>query len=76
MVMANIYARCGNYDKALDELENLLSSQTYHTIHDFEMNEHLAPLRHLPRYQELIRKYSAGAGPYSVQGILSAWAGP
>ena len=57
MVMANIYARCGDYDKALDELENLLSSQTYHTIHDFEMNKNLTPLRHLPRYQKLLGKY-------------------
>ena len=56
MVMANIYARCGDYDKALDELENLLSSQTYHTIHDFEMNENLTPLRQLPRYKEMIQK--------------------
>ena len=61
MVMANIYARCGDYDKALDELENLLSSQTYHTIHDFEMNEHLTPLRQLPRYKEMIKKYSAAS---------------
>ena len=62
MVMATIYVRCGNYDKALDELGELLSSQTSYTVHDFEVNEHLTPLRHLPRYQELIRKYSANAG--------------
>jgi tetratricopeptide (TPR) repeat protein len=62
MVMANIYARCGDYDKALDELEELLSSQTYYTVHDFELNANLIPLRHLPRYQELIRKYGADAG--------------
>lgn len=58
MVMANIYAGCGEYDKALDELEELLSSQTNYTAHDFEMNSKLNPLRRLPRYQELIGKYS------------------
>ena len=62
MVLANIYARCGDYDKALDELEDLLSSQTSYAVHDFEMNENLAPLRHLPRYRELIRRYGANAG--------------
>jgi len=62
MVMANIYTGCGDYDKALDELEQLLSSLTSYTVHDFEMNENLAPLRHLPGYQELIRRYGANAG--------------
>ena len=57
MVMANIYAGCGKYDKALDELEELLSSQTNYTVHDFEMNTNLNPLRHLPRYQKLLEKY-------------------
>lgn len=58
MVMANIYAGCGEDDKALDELEGLLSSQTNYTVHDFEMNTNLNPLRRLPRYQELMKKYA------------------
>ncbi|MDH4156770.1 MAG: hypothetical protein OEW00_05795 [candidate division Zixibacteria bacterium] len=62
MVMANIYTGCGEYDKALDELEELLSSQTSYTVHDFEMNSNLALLRHLPRYREMIRKYRTASG--------------
>lgn len=58
MVMANIYAGCGEYDKALEELEELLSSQTSYTVHDFEMNTNLDPLRRIPRYQELMKKYA------------------
>lgn len=57
MVMAEIYVRCGNYEEALDELESLLSSQTSYTVYGFEMNENLAPLRHLPGYQKLLEKY-------------------
>ena len=62
MVMAIIYVKCGNHDKALDELNELLSSQTSYTVHDFEMNAHLIPLRHLPKYRELIQKYGTASG--------------
>ena len=62
MVMAVIYIKCGEYDKALDELEELLSQQTNYTVNDFKLNRELEPLRKLPRYQEMMRKYSAGAG--------------
>jgi tetratricopeptide (TPR) repeat protein len=61
MVMANIYARCGDYDKALDELEELLSQQTNYTVNDFKLNSELEPLRKLPRYQEMMRKYAFAA---------------
>ena len=57
MVMAIIYVKCGLYDKALDELEELLSQQTNYTPNDFNMHEEFAPLRKLPRYQELMQKY-------------------
>lgn len=57
MVMAIIYVKCGEYDKALDELDELLAEQTPYTINDFKLNPELEPLRKLPRYQEMIRKY-------------------
>jgi tetratricopeptide (TPR) repeat protein len=57
MVMAIIYAKCGDYDKALDELEELLSQQTPYTVNDFKLNRELEPLRKLPRYQKLLEKY-------------------
>jgi tetratricopeptide (TPR) repeat protein len=62
MVMANIYARCGDYDKALDELEELLSQQTNYTVNDFKLNSELEPLRKLPRYQEMVQKYRSASG--------------
>jgi len=62
MVMANIYARCGDYDKALDELEELLSQQTNYTVNDFKLNSELEPLRKLPRYQEMMQKYRSASG--------------
>jgi hypothetical protein len=62
MVMAIIFVKCGEYDKALDELDELLAQQTPYTVNDFMQNPELAPLRRLPRYQEMMRKYSVTAG--------------
>lgn len=59
MVMAVIYVKCGEYDKALDELEELLSQQTNYSTNDFRLSGELALLRKLPRYQQLLQKYSA-----------------
>jgi len=59
MVMAIIYIKCGQYDKALDQIEELLAQQTPYTINDFKLNGKLEPLRELPRYREMMRKYSA-----------------
>lgn len=58
MVMASIYVECGEYDKAMDQLEVLLSEQTPFTVNDFKLNPDLEPLRKLPRYQEMIRKFA------------------
>lgn len=58
MVMAAIYVKCGEHDKAIDELEVLLSQQTGFTVNDFKLNTDLEPLRKLPRYQELMRRYA------------------
>jgi|CXWL01.1.fsa_nt_gi hypothetical protein len=61
MVMAIIYVKCGKYDEAIDQLEVLLSEQTGFTVNSFSKNSNLDPLRDLPRYQEMIRKYSSTA---------------
>lgn len=57
MVMAQIYVKCGEYDKALDKLEELLSLQTPYTVNDFKLFKELAPLRDLPRYRQMMQKY-------------------
>jgi len=62
MVMAIIYTKCGDYDKALDELEELLLQQTNYTVNDFKLNMELEPLRKLPRYQEMLVKYTPAGG--------------
>jgi len=59
MVMAIIYVKCGQYDRALDELEELLAQQTPFTVNDFKLNGKLEPLRELPRFQRLLEKYGA-----------------
>ena len=58
MVMANIYTNCGEYDKALDELEHLLSMETGFTINFFKFEYWARPLWELPRFKELEKKYA------------------
>jgi len=55
--MAIIYARCGEYDKAMDQVEELLANQTPYTVNDFKLCGDLEPLRKLPRFQKLLEKY-------------------
>lgn len=63
MVMAIIYVKCGENDKALDELIDLLGQQTAFTVNDFKLNRELEPLRKLPRYQEMMQNYAGLSGP-------------
>jgi hypothetical protein len=58
MVMAIVYTRCGQYDKAIGELEVLLSQQTNYSVNDFKLNSEFEPLRNLPRYQQLLKRYA------------------
>jgi hypothetical protein len=63
MVMAKIYAKCGEYDKAFDKLDELLSLRTVYTVNDIKHAQEFVPLRDLPRYQQLMQKYS---GDFSI----------
>ena len=58
MVMAQIYTNCGEYEKALDELENLLSLESLVTANSLKFEYWTRPLRELPRYRELEKKYA------------------
>lgn len=62
MVMANIYSKCGEYEKALDQIEVLLTQQTVFTVHGARLNKYYDPLRKLPRYQEMMKKYARPPG--------------
>ncbi len=58
MVMARIYANCGDYEKAMDELELVLSRKTYITINTLKFKHWIDSFRDTPRYQAIIKKYA------------------
>jgi len=62
MVMAIVYTKCGEYDKAIDKLDEVMAQRTIYTVNDLKLNRDLEPLRNLPRYQELIRRYTEDFG--------------
>lgn len=57
MVMAQINVLSGAYDDAIDELEALLELQTWWTTAYMKADPVLAPLRDLPRFEAMIKKY-------------------
>ncbi len=60
--LAEVYSIVGEYDKALDEIELLLSIPYYFTTWDLKLNPFWDPLRDNPRFQELIEKYEGTEG--------------
>ena len=58
MVMINIYLACKQYDRALDEIEELLSLETVFTVNDFNFMKAIDPIRDDPRFRELTQRYS------------------
>ncbi|MEE9190535.1 MAG: hypothetical protein V3U16_07165, partial [Candidatus Neomarinimicrobiota bacterium] len=56
--LAYIYSMVGEYDKALDEIELLLSIPYPFTTWDLKLSPFWDPMRDHPRFQELIAKYS------------------
>ena len=57
MVMAYIHVILGDYDRALDRLEEVLSVPAYFSTALMQADPLLAPLRRHPRFQALIEKY-------------------
>jgi len=60
--LAIIYAMVGEYDAALDQIEYLLSIPSFISDPWLKMDIHFAPLRTLPRYKALMKKYSVDKG--------------
>jgi len=58
MVMAHIYINCEEFDKAIDELNYLLSFKAGQTVNYLKLIGWIDPLRELPRYKELEKKYA------------------
>lgn len=57
MEMARIYANCGQYDGAMDELEAVLSLETYVTVNTLKFNHWIDPFRDTPRFQAMIDRF-------------------
>ncbi|NIS15620.1 MAG: hypothetical protein GWN14_20330 [candidate division Zixibacteria bacterium] len=57
--MATIYVMAGEYDKAIDELDYLLSIPSWFSVNQLKLDPFYDPLRNHPGYQELIRKYGS-----------------
>jgi tetratricopeptide (TPR) repeat protein len=57
-----IYALVGEYDKALDGIEYLLSTNSFISVPFLEVSWRVDPLRDLPRYKRIIGKYSSRSG--------------
>jgi hypothetical protein len=57
MWLSYVYSMVGEYDKAFDEIELLLSIPCSFTTWDLKLNPFWDPMRDHPRFQELIKKY-------------------
>lgn len=55
--LALIYVLVEDYDAALEQIETLLSISDQFSVHWLKVDPDFDPLRHLPRYQELLEKY-------------------
>jgi hypothetical protein len=60
MVMATIYTIVGEYEKAIDELELVLSMPSWCSAEYLMADPIFAPLNENPRFIALIGKYEKG----------------
>jgi len=56
--LARIYSNCGDYEKAMDELELVLSLKTNITVNTLKFERWIDPFRDQPRYKQLIADYA------------------
>lgn len=57
MVMAEIYVNCGNYEDALNELEVVLSQESFVTTNTLRFSTWVDPLKNRPRFKTLMNQY-------------------
>jgi hypothetical protein len=58
MVMAHIYANCGRYDEAIEELDYALSLETVITVNNLKFLRWTEPLRGHERFETMMEEYS------------------
>jgi len=57
-----IYLLTGEYSKAIDNLEILLSIPAYFTtVHELKLYPYYDQIREHPRFQEVLKKYGGGS---------------
>lgn len=57
MVMAIIYTRAGQLDKACDELQDLFAVPAFTSVRTIASDPLFVPLHGYPRYEELLETY-------------------
>ena len=57
MVMAQVDVIIGRYDDAINELETLLSIQSWWTTTYILADPYFEPLHKIPRFNSMIKKY-------------------
>lgn len=57
MVMASIYIMAGDYDKAIDKLDYLLSIPSFVSANALKFDPFYEPLWNLPRFKKMIAKH-------------------
>lgn len=55
--MAQIYTQCGRYDEAIEQIEIILALEGNFTVNDFKLDDSFDPLRGIPKFQALMKKY-------------------
>ena len=58
--LLNIYIRIGEYDKAIDLIDTMLSKPSPWTAKDVKNHPYGDPLHDLPRFKALMEKYDTG----------------
>ena len=58
MVMAQVYTMVGEHDKAIDELEYLLSIESWCTPEYLRADPLFDPLKNNPRFHEVLEDYN------------------